>query len=437
MNTNDENRSDRAVDRAVRILKSVPIPDGPPPEVLATVLAAGAPGAPPKPLSLKERIASMNRHVKLAAAFAVAAVIVLAALTAFLVWPGGGKSSLAIADVLKPITAKTAKFTITARMDPAPAGAPAEQTMQVLVMENLMRQELPGESYLVMDLKSSRSVTIIPQQKMVMVMKRTGLPQGAKDQMSNDFFGELRRRVEELRGSGPKDAEWLGEKDFNGRTARGFHKHQEGIDITVWADAETCLPVLMEIRYGGGALVTMSNFELDVPLDPALFSMAVPEGYTVEERSMNISPPTEADLVTGLRQCANLADGAFPDRIDQNTIMEILKKWITQQSGNAQQGPTQELLDTMMKVQRVLLFVMQLSAEKVDWRYAGKGVRLGDAGTPVFWYRPKDAANYRMVCGDLTVADVAPDALPDIPDAQRPEDGSPSQPLPAPAPTPK
>jgi len=437
MNTNDENRSDRAVDRAVRILKSVPIPDGPPPEVLATVLGAGAAGAPQKPLSLKERIASMNRHVKLAAAFAVAAVIVLAALTAFLVWPGGGKSSLAIADVLKPITAKTAKFTITARMDPAPAGAPAEQTMQVLVMENLMRQELPGESYLVMDLKSSRSVTIIPQQKMVMVMKRTGLPQGAKDQMSNDFFGELRRRVEELRGSGPKDAEWLGEKDFNGRTARGFHKHQEGIDITVWADAETCLPVLMEIRYGGGALVTMSNFELDVPLDPALFSMAVPEGYTVEERSINISPPTEADLVTGLRQCANLADGAFPDRIDQNTIMEILKKWITQQSGNAQQGPTQELLDTMMKVQRVLLFVMQLSGEKVDWRYAGKGVRLGDAGTPVFWYRPKDAANYRMVCGDLTVADVAPDALPDIPDAQRPDDGSSSQPLPAPAPTPK
>ena len=433
MNTNDENRSDRAVDRAVRILKSVPIPDGPPPEVLATVLGAGAAGAPQKPLSLKERIASMNRHVKLAAAFAVAAVIVLAALTAFLVWPGGGKSSLAIADVLKPITAKTAKFTITARMDPAPAGAPAEQTMQVLVMENLMRQELPGESYLVMDLKSRRFVTIIPQQKMVMVMKRTGLPQGAKDQMSNDFFGELRRRVEELRGSGPKDAEWLGEKDFNGRTARGFHKHQEGIDITVWADAETCLPVLMEIRYGGGAqqyFVTMSNFELDVPLDPALFSMAVPEGYTAEERSMNMSPPTEADLLAGLRQCANMADGAFPDRIDQNTIMEILKKWITPQAGNAQQSPTQEQMDTMMKVQRVLLFVMQLSGEKVDWRYAGRGVHLGDAGTPVFWYLPKGAANYRMVCGDLTVADVAPSALPDIPDAQGPDDGSPSQPSP-------
>jgi hypothetical protein len=208
----------------------------------------------------------------------------------------------------------------------------------------------------------------------------------------------------------------------------------EGIDITVWADTETCLPVLMEIRYGGGAqqyFVTMSNFELDVPLDPAIFSMAVPEGYTVEERSMNMSPPTEADLVTGLRQCANMADGAFPDRIDMNTIMELLKTWMTQQSGNAQQSPTQEQLDTMLNVQRVLMFVMQLSGEKVNWRYAGKGVRLGDAGTPIFWYRPKGAANYRLICGDLTAADVAPDALPDIPDAQRPDDGSPSQPSPA------
>ena len=155
---------------------------------------------------------------------------------------------------------------------------------------------------------------------------------------------------------------------------------------------------------------------------------------------MDISPPTEVDLVAGLRQWANLADGAFPDRIDMNTVMETMKKWAAAQDGNAQASPTQEQMDTMMKVQRVIMFLMQLSGEKVDWRYAGKGVRLGDAGTPVFWYRPKGAANYRMVCGDLTVADVAPNALPDIPDAQRPDDRSPSQPSPPaqalPVPTP-
>jgi len=433
MNAYDENELEPTLERAVRVLKTEPVPDGPPLPVVAAVLAAGVAETLNKHRSLRERITSMNRIAKIAAAFAAAAVIIAATVVAFLVLPGGRGGTLALADMLKPITAKTAKFTITVRMEPLPPGMPPEQTMQVLVMENLIRQELPGGMYQVMDLKSSRSVTIMPQQKKVMVMQMTGMRQGEKDQMSNDFLGELRRRVEELRGSGPKDVEFLPDKTLDGRLAHGFHKRVEGIDITVWADTETCLPVLMEIRYGGGAqqyFVTMSNFELDVPLDPALFSMAVPEGYMAEERSMNMSPPTEADLLAGLRQCANMADGAFPDRIDQNTIMEILKKWITPQAGNAQQSPTQEQMDTMMKVQRVLLFVMQLSGEKVDWRYAGRGVHLGDAGTPVFWYLPKGAANYRMVCGDLTVADVAPNALPDIPDAQGPDDGSPSQPSP-------
>jgi len=434
MNPNDENRLEQNVDRAVRALKTPPVPAGPPPDALAAVLAAGAANAHVKTRSLKGRIASMNRFLKIAAALSAAAVIIAASLVAFFMWTGGHSGGLAIADVLKSITAKTAKFSITVRMEPQPAGMPAGQTMQVLVIEGRIRTELPGGAYQVMDLVSMQNITVIPPQKKVMVMKMTGLPQGTKDQMSNDFFGELQRRIEELRGSGPKDVEWLGGKDINGRQARGFHKRMEGMDFTVWADAETCLPVRMEMCYGSPSqqyLVTMSDFEFDVPLDPALFSMAVPEGYTVEERSMDISPPTEADLVAGLRQWANLADGAFPDQIDMNAVMEIMKKWAAAQDGNAQQAPTQEQMDTMMKVQRVLMFLMQLSGEKVDWRYAGKGVRLGDAGTPVFWYRPKGAANYRLICGDLTAADVAPDALPDIPDAQRPDDGSPSQPSPA------
>ena len=259
-----------------------------------TVEAAASPATMPDTVRLHERKRTMFRIPRYSGIAAAAAVIVVAGLVAFFVWPGGHP---AVADMLKSITAKTAKFTVTVRMEPQPAGMPPERTRQMLVMENLIRQELPGGVYKVMDLKSSRSVTIIPQQKKVMVTNLPGLAQVAKDQMSDDFFGELRRRVEELRGSGPKDVEFLPDKTLDGRLAHGFSKRVEGIDITVWADAETCLPVLMEIRYGGGArqfFVTMSNFEFDVPLDPSLFSMAIPEGYTVEERSTNMSPPTPA-----------------------------------------------------------------------------------------------------------------------------------------------
>ena len=43
---------------------------------------------------------------------------------------------------------------------------------------------------------------------------------------------------------------------------------------------------------------------------------------------------------------------------------------------------------------------------------AGMDVRLGDADTAILWYRPEDAETYRMIYGDLSVADVAPENLP-------------------------
>jgi hypothetical protein len=376
----------------------------------------------------------MNRFAKLAAALVAAAVIISASLVAFLVWPGDHP---AIADMLKPITAKTAKFKVSVQMDPAPAGAPAQQTMQIQCLESVMRTEMPGGVYQLMDLKTFRTVVFMPTQKRAMIIKTSGMPKETKDQMSNDFLGELRKKVEELRTSEPKDIEVLPDTTVSGHLAHGFHKRMEGMDLTIWADVKTSLPVLMEMRYGGDKqrfTVTMSDFELDVPLDPALFSMDVPAGYTVEERSMDLSPPTEADFIEGLRQYAELSPGkAFPNRLDMDNLMEVMKKWAADQSGSTQQTPSQEQMNTMMKVQHTLMFVMKLSADKVDWRYAGRGVSLGAAGSPIFWYLPKGTEKYRMVSGDLKVTDVAAGDLPDFPDAQRPDSGGAASPAPAPA----
>jgi hypothetical protein len=42
----------------------------------------------------------------------------------------------------------------------------------------------------------------------------------------------------------------------------------------------------------------------------------------------------------------------------------------------------------------------------------GEGVKLGDANKAIFWYRPEGATNYRVVYGDLSVKDMAPENLP-------------------------
>ena len=50
-----------------------------------------------------------------------------------------------------------------------------------------------------------------------------------------------------------------------------------------------------------------------------------------------------------------------------------------------------------------------------SFRYLGKGIKLGDKDRIVCWYKLKEAKNpktYRVVYGDLSVKDVAPEDLP-------------------------
>ena len=47
-----------------------------------------------------------------------------------------------------------------------------------------------------------------------------------------------------------------------------------------------------------------------------------------------------------------------------------------------------------------------------EWTYRGKGVRLGETETPIFWYRPKGSETYRVIYGDLHVEDFYPEDLP-------------------------
>ena len=66
-------------------------------------------------------------------------------------------------------------------------------------------------------------------------------------------------------------------------------------------------------------------------------------------------------------------------------------------------------------IQPGLTFANGLPPE-ADAHYAGKGVSLGAADKPIFWYRPKDAKKYRIICADLSVREA--DTPPNVPNAQ-------------------
>ena len=64
-----------------------------------------------------------------------------------------------------------------------------------------------------------------------------------------------------------------------------------------------------------------------------------------------------------------------------------------------------------MKMARGMVFVTSLPPDS-NQNYAGENVKFGDAQTPIFWYQPAGSQTYRVIYGDLSVKDVAPEDLP-------------------------
>jgi hypothetical protein len=161
----------------------------------------------------------------------------------------------------------------------------------------------------------------------------------------------------------------------------------------------------------------MMDIQFNVSVDPAVFSMEVPEGYTLQTMSFDGSTPHEGDLIETLRIWAEATGGRFPSVVDA-LPGEELKAIFDQDENLSIEDPedlgdpaVQERMQLIVKIMRGSLFVKRLSAEGIDWHYAGAEATFGDATTPIFWYRPEGSATYRVIYADLSVLDVTAETL--------------------------
>ena len=152
-----------------------------------------------------------------------------------------------------------------------------------------------------------------------------------------------------------------------------------------------------------------TDFQFDVEMNESLFSMEIPEGYSEPAQGeLSIEGSTEQDLVKTLRIWAEvILDDVFPRDFTGEVYLEDvnknLKKFVKLEH--------KEKIELAMKLQPGYIFVQLLKAEN-DWNYVGGNVKVGDTGSPVCWYRPTDSETYRVIYGDLSVKDVAPEDLP-------------------------
>ena len=351
----------------------------------------------------KRRIIMKTLFVKLTAA---AAVVAVATLIVTRLSPVAGPST-AIAGIVEPfLTAHTATYKVTMTGTSVP-----KQEFDGMFMEPWrMRYTQPGGGTVIVDLEKGRMVTLLHQLKQAIVIEMTNVPEQPG---SLNFFQEIRMRILKAKPFDDESVTYLGEEQIEGHTAIGYHVRKADLNATVWADRDTKMPLRMEVL-DEPLNITMSNIKFNVPLDEKLFDTETPEGYSVKTIRRDMSEPDEQDLIESFRIWSEHMDGGFPSKMHRSAVNEFMQY---QQQKTKEKG-VEPSIDDVTRLQQLITdmthgfpFVEALPAES-DWHYAGKDVKYGQADKPIFWYRPKDSGTYRVIYGDLSVKDVAPEDLP-------------------------
>jgi prepilin-type processing-associated H-X9-DG protein len=342
-----------------------------------------------------------------------AAIIFAVAFGTVALWFHGGGTNVSFADFVKPLLdVHSARFKITTERD----GRPPETGRMMVLDPDRMRLEWPNHRVDVMiwDYKEGRNLGLIPSKKRAVLLKF----EKSQSAGQQNYFASLRAMLLDTQDKQDVKRESLGEKDIDGRRAVGYRLTYSNQTYELWGDAKAGVPLLVEhIMPAFREKVIYSDFEFNVKLDESLFSTDEPSGYKLVQ--MDVMPGTEQDLIDMLRAYSNLFDGVFPDTLDvYGTVHRYVEKHHASLKGHT---PSEEEYDQMLitgsMFSRAMGFVNNKLSPSANARYAGKGVSIGSAKRPIFWYRPADSETYRVVYSDLSVRDAQ--APPKAANAQR------------------
>ncbi len=202
-----------------------------------------------------------SRTIKFLIPAAVAAAVV--GVVGF--WPGGKGGGVVLAEVVRRLRSA---HTVTCRTDFHVKGEVIGTAEYMFMGDHLTRVATPDGLVCIMDGSSGRGIILDARRKTAAAFE--GIPHRF------DFYKALM----EFRDGAETP---LGRRQIDGREAVGFLLGPKAGSVSIWVDARTQLPVRMEQKTAGpdGAeqIVIARDFVLDAPLDPSLFSLAVPEGY--------------------------------------------------------------------------------------------------------------------------------------------------------------
>jgi len=304
--------------------------------------------------------------------------------------------------------AQTMTYTILMPM----AGLP-DQRIEVFNKEpGFLRQAYGSGIYSVIDMNGKKGITVTPALKQYIDIDLTAVSNKTPSINLIDEMRKLPARAEKV----------LESREMDKHIVQGFQVTELGLKKSIWVDVESGDLVRIEGEFvnAPGMNVDMSDFKFNVELDDSLFSLTPPEGYTRMSFQPTAEEPGEEHLIFLLRHwAAHIQDETFPPSLNPMEMSKIalemaksgqFKKDDKLESETAE-AQNQKLLQDTMKMTRGYMFVMQLKPES-DWRYVGKGVKMGAADTPIFSWKPTGSETYHVIYADLTTKNLKPEDLP-------------------------
>ena len=342
------------------------------------------------------RITMKSKITKLAAAAAVIIIAVLIGLNPF-------KDTVTFADVIEPI--------LNARTVVLDLVVGSEETGLVvhdIIVGSKIRRTIPNMGPAIIDLDNARMLKLDPTDKSAVYVDI----QGPYQHYMNNYLGMVRDIVTDMENHPEWPVQELGQRQIDGQRAVGFllSVSESNIKLNIWADAETAAPIRIEMLTGQSQTI-IKNIEFDVPVDESLVSMDIPYGYTLHEGKLDYTDFDEQDFIVILQFWAeHVLGGNFPDSLSTEDILKMrpaLRQNIEQLNIS-----DEEKMQIGAAMGRGFMFFRDLEMSGTDWHYVGQSAEFGDANTAVFLYQPKGSDTYRVIYGDLSVKDSAPEDLP-------------------------
>lgn len=337
----------------------------------------------------------------------VAAVVIIAVVAGVI--PLGSNPNRAYADVVEKLRkAITVSFSAEWTFSENEPTTHVEMAWRAPGIQRVAMELNGAQTIQISDTERNTGIILLPDAKMYVAVNLEAMSSTERDRLEMLKF--ITKDMREL----PDEAdEVLAEKEVDGKTLAGFRVG----DRSIWIDLDTKSLVSVDTAFGATRMV-MRNFQIDSSdLTEADFSTDPPEGYapvTQNKITLDSSNPGEADLVEFLSTISAMTkSGEFPATPNPLELIGMMKAGLLRDDLPTQTAEEEQATAGAyaQACQKSMIFIMGMKQAN-DWHYAGKGVKSGDADTPIAWWKPNGSEAYRVLWGDLRFTDLAPGEVP-------------------------